>query len=307
MIRFILYIVFSIATGVFPLIAQVKQMDITLMNDSIELSGTLSYTEKNVPLIIWVHGSGNIDRNGNQGNMVKANYIQQFREEINKHNIAFFSYDKRTANPNNSKLHKNIVFDDLHEDISVVIDHFKKRHEFSEIILVGHSQGSLTAMLASNGISKFVSIAGSSQSIDKILVKQIAKGNSELGNIAKNHINELKKTGTIKTINPMLVSIFAKQNQQFLASWMRYNPAKEIQKIQIPTLIVNGTKDLQVDISEAKKLKEALPKAQLAIIPNMNHVLKEIKEDKDNYTSYFSADFPISTELIKEVVDFIKK
>ena len=76
--------------------AQITNEEILIKNDTIELPGTLSYSKKNSPLLIWIHGSGNVDRNGNQGTMVKANYIQQFRESINKNEIAFFSYDKRT-------------------------------------------------------------------------------------------------------------------------------------------------------------------------------------------------------------------
>ncbi|CAM1374197.1 alpha/beta hydrolase family protein [Tenacibaculum xiamenense] len=307
MIRFILYIIFIVLTGVYSIFAQIQQDEITIMNDSITLSGTLSYPQKNTPLIIWVHGSGNIDRNGNQGNIIKANYIQQFRNEINKHGIAFFSYDKRTANKNNFKFLKNITYNDLYKDVLVTIDYFKKLNEFPEIVLIGHSQGSLTAMLASKNITKFISIAGPSKPFDEILLDQITKGNPSLAGITKDHINELKKTGKIEAIDPKLVTIFAKPNQQFLLFWMQYDPSKEIKKLLIPTLIINGTKDLQVGVSEAQKLKQALPKAKLTLIPNMNHVLKEIKEDQNNYPSYFSADFPISTELIKTVVDFIKE
>ena len=44
--------------------------------------------------MIWVHGSGNVDRNGNQaGYNVKANYIKQFRDEVNEKGIAFLKGD----------------------------------------------------------------------------------------------------------------------------------------------------------------------------------------------------------------------
>ena len=68
------------------------------MNDSIKLPGTLSYNKdlKSQPLVIFIHGSGNVDRNGNQSGVnVQANYIKQFRDSVNKYDIAFFSYDKR--------------------------------------------------------------------------------------------------------------------------------------------------------------------------------------------------------------------
>ena len=84
--------------------SQITSEEIIIYNDSIELPGTLTYTKsvKKQALLIWVHGSGNVDRNGNQSGVnVQANYIKQFRDSVNKNDIAFFSYDKRTANPKN--------------------------------------------------------------------------------------------------------------------------------------------------------------------------------------------------------------
>ena len=121
--------------------AQITTEEILIKNDTIELPGTLSYSKKNSPLLIWIHGSGNVDRNGNQGAMVKANYIQQFREAINKNEIAFFSYDKRTSNKKNFKFLKETLFDDFANDAKKVVNYFKEDQRFSKIILLGHSQG----------------------------------------------------------------------------------------------------------------------------------------------------------------------
>lgn len=288
--------------------SQVKSEEILLKNDSIELSGTLSYTKTKVPLIIWVHGSGNVDRNGNQAGVnIKANYIKQFRELINKEGIAFYSYDKRTSNPKNFKHSKNIVFDDFVKDVNIAVNHFKNDTRFSKIVLVGHSQGSLTAMLASKNVDKLVSLAGPGESIEKAMVKQITKQNAILGKAAAEHFKELRETGTIKTVNPFLVSIFQKANYPFLINWIKYNPAHEIKRLNIPILIINGDKDLQVKVEDAKALHKAKPSSELVIIKNMNHVLKHIEKDADNMNSYYKADFPISKELITRIINFIKK
>ena len=82
---------------------KINSEEILIKNDSIELPGTLTYTKENTPLIIWIHGSGNVDRNGNQHPIVKANYIKQFRDSINKEGIAFLAMikelqTKRTLN-----------------------------------------------------------------------------------------------------------------------------------------------------------------------------------------------------------------
>jgi len=282
--------------------------EILITNDSIQLPGTLTYSNDKSPLIIWVHGSGNVDRNGNQAGVnIKANYIKQFRDSINKHNIAFFSYDKRSSNKKNLEHLKGTLFKDFVEDAKKVISHFKANQRFSEIILIGHSQGSLTAMLAAKNIDKYISIAGASKSIDKTILEQINRQSPGITPFVEKHFKELKETGKIKKVNPLLMSVFAPQNQPFLANWMEYNPTEEIKKITIPVLIINGTKDLQVKIEDAKNLHKALPTSKLTLINNMNHVLKNIEKEGDNMSSYYSPDFAISEKLITTIIAFIKK
>ena len=300
-----LYIFLSICSIAYG--QTIKSEEILIKNDSIELPGTLSFTKTKVSLVIWVHGSGNVDRNGNQGTVVKANYIKQFRDAINKENIAFFSFDKRTSNPKNFKFLKGIIFTDFVSDVEKVIAHFKNDHRFSEIILVGHSQGSLIAMLASKGTSKYISLSGPAVSIDETIIEQITAQSPEFGKVAEAHFKELFETGDIKQVNPLLASVFAKQNLPFIKNWATYNPSEEIKKLTIPVLIINGDKDLQVKVSDAEALHKAKPSSKLVLIENMNHVLKHIEKDADNMNSYYSADFSLSEKLITTVVAFIKK
>ena len=308
MIKFITYIiitVFSIAVS----LAQVKSEEILIKNDSIELPGTLTYATEKSPLIIWVHGSGNVDRNGNQLPMIKANYIKQLRDSINKEGISFYSYDKRTANKNNVvfMMKNGVDFKDFADDVQKVVTHFKNEKRFTSITLIGHSQGSLVAMLASKDIDKYISVAGPSKSADKAIIKQIQEKAPFLDSITKAHFKELKETGEIKVVNPMLLSIFAKPNQSFLNSWMQYNPSEEIKKLTIPVLIIQGDKDIQVQVSDAEALHEANQNSELLVIKNMNHVLKNIEKEEDNLASYYSADFSISKKLIETIIQFVKK
>ena len=301
MIKVISYIVitiFSVATS----LSQIKSEEIVINNMAIQLPGTLSYSSEKTPLIIWVHGSGGVDRNGNQ-----PKYIKQFRDEINKNEIAFFSYDKRTANKNNNRFIKEdgIYINDFISDVKEVVNHFKDDERFPEIILAGHSQGSLIAMFALDKVDKYISIAGAGETIDKTLIRQLNAQNPELSKSAILHFKQLRETGKIENINPNLISLFAKPNQPFWASWININPVEEIKKVKIPTLIINGDKDLQVLVKDAQNLKEAKSDAKLVIVKNMNHLLKNIENDDDNIKSYQFADFPISEELIKVISNFV--
>ncbi|RZJ29721.1 MAG: alpha/beta hydrolase, partial [Flavobacterium sp.] len=107
--------------------------------------------------------------------------------------------------------------------------------------------------------------------------------------------------------NKAMASLFRESVQPLWISWMKYDPAQEIQKLKMPILIVNGTQDVQVSVSDAELLKKAKPAATLVIIPDMNHVFKEIKGDRaENMTSYSNPDLPIAKGLADAVNQFIK-
>lgn len=285
--------------------------EIDLKNGEIVLPGTLSFPEskKKLPLVIFIHGSGNIDRDGNQkGANINANYIKLLADNLNSKRIGFYRYDKRTSTISNLEKSKNIRFTDFVADAQVGINHFKSDKRFNKIYLIGHSQGSLVAMLSlTKDIDGYISLAGPGETIDKTLVRQVTAQSEEFGKITAAHFDELIKTDTILEVNPQLISIFHPNNQKFFKSWGAIDPLEEIKKVKIPTLILNGDADTQVKVEDAEKLKAANTKVTMHIIPKMNHMLKEVNSPTENQQSYNDPNFPISVELIKFIVDFVKK
>lgn len=287
---------------------EIVSEEVHLVHGDIDLPGTLSYpsVDHKVPLVLFIHGSGNIDRNGNQGPLVQGNYIKLLADSLNAKGFGFYRYDKRTSNPENIKKQNSILLSDFVGDAKVAIEHFATDSRFSGIHLIGHSQGSLVAMLAlDKNITSYISLAGAAKTIDHLIIDQIKQQDSTLASIATKHFQELKAKDTIVNINPFLLSLFAPQNQKFLKDWASYQPTEIIKQLKVPICILNGDKDLQVSIGEAQRLKAAIPDAVLHIIPKMNHILKHIENDADNITSYQNPKFPISTTLISLLTDFI--
>ncbi|UOQ94813.1 hypothetical protein MUO14_07745 [Halobacillus shinanisalinarum] len=67
----------------------------------------------------------------------------------------------------------------------------------------------------------------------------------------------------------------------------------------IVVLIINGERDLQVTVQEAKELHEAKAEAKLLVMDKMNHVFKEASEDrKGNVETYFNSDLPLADGLV---------
>jgi hypothetical protein len=87
---------------------------------------------------------------------------------------------------------------------------------------------------------------------------------------------------------------------------MSYNPQEEIRDLEIPVLIINGTKDLQVSVDEANLLHSANTKSTLKIIEKMNHILVPIEGDSlENSKSYNESQRKVSEDLIKFIVSFV--
>lgn len=287
---------------------EVISEEIAMANGAILLPGTLSYPDdSNIPLVIFIQGSGNIDRNGNQaGTMVQAGYIKTLRDSLNNRGIAFYSYDKRTSVVANLGKIKDIVFEDLVSDARLAIDKFASDSRFGSLHLIGHSQGSLVGMMSiSPKLSSYISLAGPGVSIDKKIVEQISNQSAELGEVAAGHFEELQETDTIVAVNPMLYTIFAPQNHRFLKRYTALDPAEEIKKVSVPTLIINGEADLQVSPDDARLLHDALPESRLEIIPKLNHVLKEVNSLLENQQAYMQADVPLSPPLLESISRFI--
>ena len=277
----------------------------TIQGNLIQISSS-----DKAPLVIIIPGSGPTDRDGNNVQM-KNNSLKYLAEGLAKNNISSYRYDKNVLNFGSEVKEKidSLKFETFVNEAKSVILFFKNSNKYSEIIVAGHSQGSLVGLIASQeNVSKFISIAGPGRPLDVLLSEQIEKQAPFLLEETKRVLVELKQGKLVDEFNSMLNSLFNKNVQPFLISWLKYNPQDEIKKITIPVLIINGSKDLQVNTQDAELLNEASANSELKIIENMNHIFKEIKGDTtENMNSYTNPELPIMPELIEIISTFIKK
>ncbi|WP_347068379.1 alpha/beta hydrolase [Flavobacterium sp. WV_118_3] len=297
-----------------PSIAQETPFKITEIQINSLLKGDL-YTPvpeiKKPTLIILIAGSGPTNRNGNQIGM-QNNSLKYLAEDLATEHRAVFTYDKRVIAQiiSGTVNEKDMRFEDMITDAATVFDHFKKTGNYSKIVFAGHSEGSQIGMIAAQQtkVDGFISIAGPGRPIDEILIDQITKQAPGVKEELISSLEKIKKGETVSVKSPLLSSIFRESVQPYMTSWMQYKPQQEIQKLKIPVLLLNGTKDLQVAESEAERLKKAKPDASLTIIPNMNHVLKTITgDDAENRASYSKPEIRNTPELAQAINLFLKK
>lgn len=259
-------------------------------------------------LAILIAGTGPTDRNGNQ-KFLKNNNLKKLAESLSDQGIATFRYDKRVVKQiMMGNFDKNTMFDDFVKDAISVIEYFKKSNSYSKIFVIGHSQGSLVGMLAGiDRIDGFISVAGAGQSIDNVIIEQIQKTAPQFIEDAKRIFDKMKGGKTTPDYPPALSSLFNLDIQPFMMNWMKYDPKDVIKSLDMPIMLLSGTKDLQVSPNEANMLNDAAPYANLKIIDKMNHVMFIIEgDDLENAKSYNESSRPISQELVESIIEFIK-
>jgi len=284
---------------------------VTLRTASGDLEGTIiapsSNSSKTIALIIA--GSGPTDRDGNNPSMTN-NSLKMLAKELDKNGIASLRYDKRgigKSRPVGSN-ETEIRFENYINDVIAWTNYLKNDLKFNKIIVIGHSEGSLIGMIASknNNVSKFISIAGAGQSADKIIREQLKSQPMSVTIPANAILDKLVKGEAVSDVPPILNSLFRPSVQPYVISWFKYDPQKEIAKLKIPVLIIQGTTDIQVGIDDANRLAKALPKAKLVIIEGMNHIMKQAPADRQmNILTYTQPDLALKKELIEAIIPFV--
>jgi pimeloyl-ACP methyl ester carboxylesterase len=268
-------------------------------------------TKKPVPVVLLIAGSGPTDHNGNQSSM-ENNSLKLIADTLAVHGIASLRYDKRGVGLSDRGLDspKEVRFSHFVEDAGRWLKYLSGDKRFSRIIIGGHSEGSLVGMVAaqSNSVDAFISIAGPGRPLDIILKEQLSGFVPEARSVVYGIIDKLKQGDTIGNIPPLLYSLFHPSIQPYLISIFKYDPANEIAKLHIPTMIVQGTTDIQVSLVDAETLSAAKKDADLEIIPNMNHVLKfcDYKEKKQQIEKiYGDPNLPLNSIFAEKITSFI--
>ncbi len=278
-----------------------------------DIKGTLRIPQNSgkVPVVLIIAGSGPTDRDGNNNMGMKTNAYKMLADSLEKAGIATLRYDKRGVGESADALKKeeDLRFEDMINDASGFVKMLKNDSHFSKVYILGHSEGSLIGMVAAQKVQAdgYISVAGIAERADKVVELQITETSKELAVKATILFDSLAAGYDVKNIDNDLMSLLRPSIQPYMKSWLKYNPSKEIVKLKIPILIVQGTNDIQVAKQQADMLKKANPKAKLVIVDGMSHILKDGPADREkNIETYNKSDLPLSGGLVIGLVKFLK-
>ncbi|WP_289141757.1 alpha/beta fold hydrolase [uncultured Pseudomonas sp.] len=291
----------------------VLQRPISLDTGSGELFGSLllPQSDKPVPVVLIIAGSGPTDRNGNSAEGARNDSLKRLAWVLARHNIASVRYDKRgvAASLKATPDERNLTLDAYVADAVAWGKSLKADPRFGPLVVLGHSEGALVAALAAPELNPdgVISLSGSARPVDQVIRQQLADHLPPALLLRSNQILDRLKAGQVDADVPgPLQGIFRPSVQPYLISLFRADPAAAFARLTMPALIVQGTTDLQVGVADAQKLKQAKPDAKLAVIPGMNHVMRIVpNEVKQQLSSYNNPQLPLADALGRRLVGFI--
>ena len=292
--------------------------ELNIKSNNLELKGTLLTPENDSlkKLVIFIHGSGPNDRDET---IFENKPFKDIAESLYKRGIASYRFDKKTFSNPESFNDNSTIDEEVTIDIINIINYFKNDNQFSnyEIIILGHSLGAyLTPRIInkSNKVSKAIMLAGNARSLDKLIIEQYnylyelnptEDLKSELGKL-KNQISFLHSKkfnfNTSKENLPLNVSA------NYWQSILDYNPLKEVKKVKIPMLILQGERDYQVTIKDFELWKKSLDnnkKVTFISYPKLNHLF--ITGDKKSEPKEYMIKGIVDEMVINDIFNFIQK
>jgi alpha-beta hydrolase superfamily lysophospholipase len=259
------------------------------------------------PVAILIAGSGSTDHDGN-GPQIKPATLKKLSDQLVARKIATLRYDKRGAGGWKPEFGRpeDFRFKDYVDDATALVNYLRGE-KFSRVVLVGHSEGGLVAILTARRVpvDRLVLLVTAARRQGDLLKAQLEKKQlpaDVLDPIVK--AIDAIMAGQIVDPPPRGLAITPAM-QPGIASAFTEDPIDPLKLIEAPTLIIGGGRDRQVARLDFAALSAASPVAKTLWLPDMNHVLNDVTDDADDLAAYNQPERALDTTLVDTVADFI--
>jgi uncharacterized protein len=279
------------------------------------LSGVMLRPEASTASILIIPGSGPTDRDGNNRLGVKGSPYKRLAEGLASKGLATVRVDKRGMFGSSRAVAdaNAVTISDYASDVHAWAKVIREQTGVPCVWVAGHSEGGLVALASgqnADDLCGLILLATPGRPVGQVLREQLraAMGGGPMLQQATLTIKALEagRRPNVYSLDPPLQQMFAPPMQGFLISMFSYDPARLIAEFHKPVLILQGERDLQVSMADAKRLKQAAPAAKLVFLPDANHFFKVVKSaDIAVNTAAYSKPVPLAPHIADEIADFV--
>ena len=317
--RLILSIIVMV-TAICTVVAQ--EREVVIACDWGDISATLNTPEAGCDVaVLIVAGSGPTDRNGNSGQSLNTYTYKMLSDNLVKSGIAVLRYDKRAigrSRLNDPATIPNLVFGDFVDDAARCVDYLHSEG-FKKVVVAGHSEGGEIALhLALRedvAVDSLVLLCCPGFPMDQILNAQLS------AQLVPQHVGLMVTATTIikrikagesvpvESIPQELLSLFHPSVQPFLSSSMAFDPAELMSRVEQPTLVISGGRDIQVTKENADRLMAGAKRGEHLHFEQMTHILKDADTNdriQQLVNVYVNANLSLTEGLSEAIIKFVK-
>jgi uncharacterized protein len=279
------------------------------------LSGAMLRPGASSAAILIIPGSGPTDRDGNNRLGVKGSPYKLLAEGLARRGVTTVRVDKRGMFGSSGAVAdaNAVTISDYAGDVHAWVKVIREQTGVPCVWVAGHSEGGLVALASSrnpDGLCGLILLAAPGRPVGQVLREQLqlALGGGPMLQQATSAIRALEagRHPDVYSLHPTLQQLFAPSLQGFLISMFSYDPARLIADFHKPVLILQGERDLQISVADAKRLKQAAPAAKLVLLPDANHFFKVVKSaDKAANAEAYSKLVPLTPHIADEIADFV--
>src|SRR6202166_4658897 len=294
-------------TSLFGMAANVSAQESKIRVGAIDAGLMMPSDVEHPRVALLIADSGTTDHDGN-GPQIKPATLKKLSEQLAARKIATLRYDKRGAGGWKPEFGRpeDFRFRDYVDDAVALVNYLRDGEKFSKLIVVGHSEGGLVAILTARRVP-----------VDRLVL--LATAARRQGDLLKAQLEKTLAPDMFKPIAKAIDDIMAGQivdplptglsipppMQPGIASAFTEDPIVPLKLIEAPTLIVGGGRDRQVARLDFAALTAASSAAKTLWLADMNHVLVDVADETDDLAAYNQPERPLDSDLIDSVAAFI--
>jgi uncharacterized protein len=291
----------------FAMTARAPAEETTIRVGAIDAVLTVPSEVERPPVALLIAGSGSTDHDGN-GPQVRPATLKKLSEQLAARRIATLRYDKRGAGGWKPEFGRpeDFRFKDYVDDAAALVGYLRRSGKFSKVILVGHSEGGLVAILTARRVpvDRLVLLATAARRQGNLLKAQLEKTLApEMFKPIAKAIDDIMSGQIVDPLPPGLS--IPPSIQPGIASAFTEDPIDPLKLIEQPTLIVGGGRDRQLARLDFAALGAASPAAKTLWLAEMNHVLVDVTDEADDLAAYNQPERALDPDLIETVAAFI--
>lgn len=277
------------------------------------LAGSLVQAGDTAPAALIIAGSGPTDRDGNSGLGVSAGTYRLLAEGLAAEAITTLRYDKRGVGGSAPAMipETDLRFDTFVQDARLMAAWLRQETGQTCVWLIGHSEGALVAQSAAvdnADICGLVLVSGAGRPAAVLLREQIRAGTPEPFLSQAIAVLDEMDAGRTADCPPLLMALCRPSVQPYVISWMDRDPAALAAAETRPTLVVQGSTDIQTTLEDAQALAGARDGIELVVLEGVNHVLKAAPINRAaNLATYADPDLPLAGGVVAAIAGFIRR